>query len=519
MVAFNPHRNQQAALAPAPDRHKTIENFGGNIRFHPQAFYTPRDESEILQILGRHRTQRIRAVGRLHSWSNAANGGDVVLDLRKLNAVEVRTDSAGQKIAEIGAGCQVRHALDELLRQGNWTLPSVGLITEQAVAGAIATGTHGSGRNSLSHYVQSLRIAGYDPVTGEPVVRVIDSGPELQAARCSLGSLGVVTSVTMPVRPSYYVEEHLSRCRDLQQILDAETEYNLQQFFLVPWQWSFFAQHRREVDAPRSRSATLYRLYWALGMDRWFHTVVIPLARWLPRFCTRFFFRRVLPSLVPTHWKVVDRSDRQLTMQHQLFRHIEIEMFVQRSNLPAALDYVTWLLKHAGGEHVEPDKAIRDVIFAIGDWDAVQNLRGRYVHHYPICIRKVLPDDTLISMASGGDQPWYAISFISYVRPQARQSFFNFANVLARTTSALFGARPHWGKINPLDATRCRELYPRFDEFCRIRAEIDPDGRFLNDRTESLFGSALNVDERRIRAFRNHDMNRLNGFPEAIEND
>jgi L-gulono-1,4-lactone dehydrogenase len=466
-----------------------VTNFGRNTTFHPAARYAPRSESELLDILRAHRGKQIRAVGRLHSWSEVTICEHLLLDLRHLNSVVVRTDGATPWV-EVGAGCQIKQLNRELARSG-YTLPTLGLIDEQSIAGAAATGTHGSGRHSLSHYVQSFRLAGYDPRTGEPTVREINSGTELRAARCSLGCLGIVTSVRLPIRRQYQIEEHFRRYDRLEEVLDQETTYDLQQFFLIPWQWDFMAQHRSEVNHPRSRLASVYRLYWSLGMDVGLHILVRLLARWLPRICTRFFYRWIIPRLVPKDWKVIDRSDRQLTMQHELFRHIEIEVFVTRSRLADAIAYVVWLLRHLAGETLDPPNSVRQRLQSSEHWRVVESLQGRYLHHYPICIRKVLPDDTLISMSAGSDEPSYALSFISYARPSRREGFFHFAQVLATTMATLFDARPHWGKVCPLPPSELVRLYPGLREFAAIHKRIDPAGTFGNEWVRAILAAAV----------------------------
>jgi FAD/FMN-containing dehydrogenase len=109
-----------------------------------------------------------------------------------------------------------------------------GPITEQTIAGAISTGTHGSGRHSLSHYVQSVRVACYNTETGQAEIREFSAGDELRAARCSLGLLGVILSVTMQCRQSYHVEEHFREYKEVADVVQAEEEFPLQQFYLVP---------------------------------------------------------------------------------------------------------------------------------------------------------------------------------------------------------------------------------------------------------------------------------------------
>ncbi len=153
-----------------PSEPQTIVNFGRNVSFQPQVIVSPRSEDELLQAMKQYAGRRIRAMGRLHSWSEAARSDDVLLDLRHLNSVKTEQRD-GRVWAVIGAGCQMKRVLSELERQAGATTPSIGLITEQAIAGAISTGTHGSGKNSLSHYIDEVRVATYDAATGEPANR------------------------------------------------------------------------------------------------------------------------------------------------------------------------------------------------------------------------------------------------------------------------------------------------------------------------------------------------------------
>jgi L-gulono-1,4-lactone dehydrogenase len=394
-------------------------------------------------------------------------------------------------IAEIGAGCQIKRVLHELNRQGGYMLNSLGLITEQTIAGAISTSTHGSGRPSTSHFVMAARLAHFDSETGAPKITVIDEGDDLRAARCSLGSLGIVTFVRVAIRKQYFVEEHFRHYTTVEAVLAKETEFDLQQFFLMPWSWDFYAQHRREVPGPRSKLAWLYRTYWHLGLDIGLHLAVWPLAKILPRFCTPIFFRHIVPFTLPRGWKVIDRADRQLTMEHELFRHIEIELFVTRSKLKGALDFVTWFLKIMGGEFLDPPPGLIDVPPEIvGLQKELLHLRGAYQHHYPICVRRVQPDDALISMSSGEAEDSYAISFISYVWPSQREGFFEMSNLLTKFMVKLFSARAHWGKHCPEDHTTMPNQYPRWTEFASIRQRFDPAGAFSNQWSRRLFESA-----------------------------
>ena len=454
-----------------------ILNFGENLSLQPAAYYEPRDEAEVLSILNRHRDQSIRAIGKLHSWSEAPGGDGVVLNLLHFQQVTIQEDSA-----VVGAGCQIKTLLARLNEQQK-TLPSVGLITEQTIAGAVSTGTHGSGRHCLSQYVLAIRLARYDD-QGNAIIEEIHSGLALEAARCSLGCLGILLSVTMQIRPAYSVEEHFREHKTIEDVMKSEQRYPLQQFFLIPWRWTFIAQHRREVPPQRSRLAGAYRIYWRLCIDWGLHLLILNTLRLAGRKTMRFLFRWIIPNTILYHTPIADDSTAMLVMEHHLFRHIETEIFVTGDQLAAALDLVRGVLSIAG-----MSKGVVETELDETEQRELEGLRNSYGHHYPICVRKVLGDSTLISMAAG-DRAWYAISLITYEKPSQRRGFMNVMEFLARALAKRFGARPHWGKYCPLTASELVALYPRFPEFKSLCESHDPGGRFRNRWLNSLFAAS-----------------------------
>ena len=116
----------------------------------------------------------------------------------------------------------------------------------------------------------------------------------------------------------------------------------------------------------------------------------------------------------------------------------------------------------------------------------ISPIYDQYCHHYPVCVRRVLPDNTLISMSCDEKEDWYALSFISYEKPARRTGYFLFANFLARSMSRMFHARPHWGKVCPLDAKELESRYPKFDRFRAICNTFDSEGVFRNSWAETL---------------------------------
>ena len=461
--------------SPRPVR---VSNFGRNIRFSPARRYRPSGEDEVLRILDHHRDGSVRVVGAGHSWNPGIATAGALLDLRHLNGIRIAGD--GSRVTA-GAGCRINEILARLAREG-LTLPSMGLIARQTVAGAVATGTHGSGRSSMSHYVERLRIACYGR-DGNPEVRTVASGEPLRAARCAVGAMGVVLEVTLRCVPQYYVRERSVWRVDLTDVLRTESAAPLQQFYVIPHSWRYLV-HERAV-APRNRRsavAPLYRAYKLIFIDLRFHLKIKLTASLLgSRRLVHFLYRRILPMIVIPRWAVTDRSDRQLLMRHELFRHFEMEIFVRRDHLGPALGLVVDVLRAAD----DPDHALehesRARIERMGLNGAFAALRGSYVHHYPICVRRVQPDDTLTSMSSchGSEaQDWYAISLITYVEP--RDPFQRVARLIAAVLGEDFGARLHWGKWFPFGADQVERGYPGLAAFRTCCEDFDPRGVFRN---------------------------------------
>ena len=450
-----------------------IENFGRNVHFRPKHWYAPRSDEEVLEILRRHRGERIRSAGGLHSWSRILASDGVLLDMRYFDSVGIVTMGTGPKRegarVRLGAGCTIKRVL-ALLEPHGLTLPTLGAITRQTIAGAISTGTHGSGKPSLSHFVEEVRLAGYDPATGEPIIRRFRGREELRAARCALGGLGVILDVVMRASKSYRVRERFEKVATLAEATAMRAKWPLQQFFLVPWKWRYFVYRRKRTLLPHSRlCALLLRIWLLVSIDFAQHWIlrcmVLPLARVAGDWVIRLF---LCGTPIFGHRRI-DDSQHVLTLRHDLLRHVEMEVFVRESELAPAIDSIRGLIELAAGR-VTPGAAALE--------PRVPGLRGTWTHHYPVSFRYVLPDDTLVSMASkafeGDTESWVAISFFTYALPISA-AFEGFAFAVARLLIAQHRARLHWGKYFPLPFRDAVKSYPRFAEFEAICRRYDPD--------------------------------------------
>jgi FAD/FMN-containing dehydrogenase len=206
-------------------------NWSGSIRVPDAVLETPASRAELADLVQRVRRQRghLRAIGSGHSFVPFWQPGDVLVSLSQLSGI-VRQDAqrvrfgAGTGLAQIGP----------LLAERGLALANMGDIDRQSLAGAIATGTHGTGATlgSLSSQVCALELIKAD---GEPWS--IDGDDALAAARVSLGLLGIITEVTLDTVPLYALHER-NDVRPTDVCLDAlpalVAEHRHMEFWWVP---------------------------------------------------------------------------------------------------------------------------------------------------------------------------------------------------------------------------------------------------------------------------------------------
>jgi FAD/FMN-containing dehydrogenase len=470
-----------------PDAPSTIVNFGGNQTWQARCL-RPRSEQEVLEILAR-RPGEIRAFGALHSWSDAAATSGLALDTSGLDQVEPFTRN-GEAFVRLGAGCRLHDVLARLHAASDQTLPTIGAILRQTVAGAISTGTHGSGKASLSHFVAAVRVAVYG-AGGAPEIFEYQGGDALEAARCALGAMGVIVSVDLRTTAKYLVEETVREHASLADVMARCQDWPLTQFILAPYRWTYVAFERRAV-AMRKRTvgewlkASLLHVNNAVSVDVMFHLFVK--AAVAGGDGTAKALMRLVPRLLVKAAGRIDAAERVLTLGHYYFRHEEMELFVPQSRLEEAVEVLRVATEMFAGEITSCPEPIAAKLNLRRLHGELVRHTGSYVHHYPLFFRRVLPDETLISMTGGAAQPFYSISVFTYLAPERRQPYYAFCSWLARAMTALFDARPHWGKHFPLSVAEVSRLYPELEKFRALCRSVDPDGVFRNDYTRRVLG-------------------------------
>ena len=427
------------------------QNWAGNQTAAPRRELTPRSAAEVAAaVTGAARDGlTVRMTGSGHSFTPVAATDGVLLRPDGLRAVRAVDPAAG--LVTVEAGCRLR-VLNEYLRGQGLALQNMGDIQEQTAAGAIQTGTHGTGRDlgGIAAQVTGLELVRGD---GELVsCSAEQDGKLFQAARIGLGALGVLTAVTFRVVPAFLLtaREEPMRWAEVIARLDELTSANEHfEFYWFPHTDGCLTKRNNRAAGPaRPLPGWRYRLD-----DEFLSNTLFGLTcRLGPRY----------PAVSPTINGIATRAlgARQYTdTSHRVFtsprrvRFKEQEYAVPREHLAEVLAEVR-------------------ALFARRDWRI----------SFPIEIRVAPPDDIWLSTAYGRATGYIAI----HVFHQAPHEDY-FREVEAVMTAV--GGRPHWGKMHTRDAAYLRGVYPRFADFVALRDELDPARRFGNSYLDQVLGS------------------------------
>lgn len=210
-------------------------NWAGNVHASPRVIAQPAslDELRTAVIEAAHRGETVRVAGAGHSFAPLCATNGTLLDLSRLSGIDHLDPETGH--AAIWAGSRIADLGDPLLAHGR-AFANQGDIDRQAIAGAVATGTHGTGRThgSFASMIRAVELLRPD---GE-LTTIDDSEPNrLRAAALALGLLGVMTRLTLATVPAYKLREQ-TRALSFDACLDAflatEATHRNAEFWWLP---------------------------------------------------------------------------------------------------------------------------------------------------------------------------------------------------------------------------------------------------------------------------------------------
>ncbi|MGD0190044.1 MAG: D-arabinono-1,4-lactone oxidase [Rhizomicrobium sp.] len=425
-------------------------NWSGAVACKPRHVIAPKDEVELAGAI-RCAEGPVRAPGSGHSFTPLCVSDGTMVDMAAFSGLR-HTDPAASTATLFAA--TPLWAAGPALHASGVGLLNMGDIDRQTLGGVVGTGTHGTGRSlgSISGAVEGFRIILAD---GSVLNCSATENEEIFAAgRVSMGMLGVMTEITMRVRPAYkLIERNFLVPRDeLFAKLDSLVADNRHfEFFWFPYADVAVCKTLNETDepAPEPRSAEQMRERGErIGSDsKTFASInrLLPYAPFLLGPAHRLF-----SQLMPGHG--------QPRWSHEIFP----------SPRPIRFNEMEYAVPYERGTD-----CVREVV------DTIR--RKRINTGFPLEFRSVAADDAWISPFYKRESVTIAVHQYFAVDPA---KLFDTCETIFRSHEG----RPHWGKRHTRTGKELHSLYPEYERFVALRRRLDPSGKFLNPHLEAMFG-------------------------------
>lgn len=424
-------------------------NWTGDQRCSPARIVRPRDRDELSAAVAAvaEAGHGVSVVGSGHSFTEAALTGGTMIDVGALRGTIAADRGSG--LVRVGAGT-VLAALNEELQRLGLAMENLGDIDRQTLAGAISTGTHGTGAKlrNVSAQVEALEL-----VLADGSVRELDAGtPELlRAARVGIGALGAISAVTLRCVPAF-VLERIDSPQPREAVLDGFEERAAAndhfELFTFPYADSALVLERNRVEGPPRPRGRFAAYLNDIVLENWALEALSATGRALPRAIPAL---SRLAAALASGGKTVDRSDRVFASERRV-RFTEMEYGVPREHGP---------------------EAARRVI----EWVRA----NRYPVFFPIEMRVAAGDDAPLSPSHERDTAYIAVH--QYRGMEWRPYFEAVEEIMDE-----YGGRPHWGKRHFQTAATLQPRYPAWAAFQAARDELDPLRVFTNEYAARVLG-------------------------------
>jgi alditol oxidase len=413
-----------------------LSNWAGNLFYGTDRLYEAASVGQVRELL---RSQdKVKVLGTRHCFNSIADSRDNLLSLKPMHEV-VALDATARTVT-VDAGITYGQLCPYLDSKG-FALHNLASLPHISIAGACSTATHGSGERNGN---LPTAVSGLEFVTaaGDLVKLSRESdGEVLRGAVVGLGALGVITRITLDIRPTYAVRQYVYENMPLAQMKEHFDEIQASGYsvsLFTDWQ----KQRINEVwIKSRARGES--------GDERGFTAP--------PEF---FGARLARKNLHPIAELSSENCTEQMGVSGPWYERLP---HFRMGFTPSAG-------KELQSEYAVPRRNAVDAILA------VERLRDQVTPHLLISeIRTVAADD--LWMSTCYRQPSVMIHFTW------KQDWPAVSRLLPIIEKELapFQPRPHWGKLFTLRPAELRSRYEKLGDFVQLAAKYDPKGKFRND--------------------------------------
>ena len=434
------------------------QNWAGNVLATPSGRRAPTTVAEVSDVVSAaaERGDRVKCVGAGHSFTPAAATDGVLVSLDDLTGIEsiVPTRDAAGRVdgadVTVWAGTRL-HRLGPLLWDLGLAQQNLGDFAEQSLAGAVSTGTHGTGCGApgLPATVVGLQLVTAD---GSVLSCSPTSHPEVfEAARLGIGALGIITKMTIRCVPAFALraeERPWTLSAALRDLEGFARSADHAEFFWFPHTDAITV--KRNTRLPGDTELSPVGRVRELVSDEFLSNEAFDA---LCRAATR------RPTLTPRLNRVASRALSARGFTDRSYRVFASPRRVRFREMEYAVP-----LGAASG-------VLRDLRDTID--------RSGVVTPFPVEVRFAAADDVWMSTAHHREVCYIAVH--QYHRMDHTELFR-----LAESIFLASGGKPHWGKMHTRTAADLSTMVERFDDFVSVRDRLDPDRLFGNEYTERV---------------------------------
>jgi hypothetical protein len=434
-----------------------------------------RNVEDFAQIIhfAREEGKRIRAVATGHSWSALVPTDEILVDVQRLNHVELEVRDPDRPCVVMGCGATVQD-VNDLLEGAGYALPFNVVLESVRYGGLIATGSHGSGwgNQTLSDLVEWIEI-----VDAHGNLRRFQAGidnPEvMNAVRLNLGLFGLIYRMALRVQKSWVVRAQDRRLRIpdvLEQLPELVAAHDNLDLFWWPFADEFWVKSWNRVEGQpltaRPRYDRLDRLRSA--MDTRFYQQILN---------TLYHFPPLTPRVCP------------LTFEFAPTRRDQIVNIVEAIHYRRSIEVTRMGCVEVAFKLDRDFANVRAAIKMAFDLTRAYAAQGQYPFNVTLNVRFIHNSQCWLSPAFGEGHT----CFIEVLSRSRQADWERFSGELAAQWLSLDRAFPHWAKEyrhipGVVDHLR-RKMGPNLERFNRVKAQanVDPDQMFMNPTLREIF--------------------------------
>lgn len=415
----------------------------------PRQIAYPSTEIELVECIHSaiKSNLKVKVIGSGHSFVGVALTDGLLIDLSKYNQI-IDVDAQNKQVT-VQVGKKLEDLNPEIWNHG-LAMSDLSDIQYQSVAGAISTGTHGTGLEfgCLATQVVAARV-----ISGEG--EVIDCSPQkdsglFRSAVIGVGAAGILSTVTLQLEDAFNLHA-------LEMPLPFDSVVGQQDDFVKDNEhFEYFCHPDLNVALTKRNNRTAKPGQSLSPFGRWYHDE---------------FVSGCLPKLTRLAKKAFPQLSKHLTHEIML---VARDDYIDRSYLVFTSERKQYGCEM---EYFIPRKHAKEALTRVLDFIHRSGLKISM----PIEVRWTAADSFPISMCYGRETTSIAIHV------EMGERYENYF-VPVETIMMEYDGRPHWGKMHFQTSTTLAPLYPEWDEFQKARRILDPKGIFENEYTKRVFG-------------------------------